>query len=130
MARAVQGNLCIEPFPPSGSPDHWRCALKSLRSVPKFGVFSAGGRGRVARADAEYQPQPAQHHDAGVHRRHSVAQLREQHEHGHHVLGYAAGYVVAYVASDRQRIHAAKHYHYGRSAAGQRHPIYDFALRV
>ena len=39
MARAVQGNLCIEPFPPSGSPDHWRCALKSLPSFPKLVVF-------------------------------------------------------------------------------------------
>ena len=48
----------------------------------------------------------------------------------HHLLGFAAGFVVAYVASDWQRIHAANHHHYGRSPARQRHPVYDFALRV
>ncbi len=39
MARAVQGNLCIGAFPPSGLPDRWRCALKSLHSFPKLVVF-------------------------------------------------------------------------------------------
>jgi uncharacterized protein (TIGR03437 family) len=39
MAGAVQGDLCIEAFPPSGLPDQWRCALKSLHPFPKFVVF-------------------------------------------------------------------------------------------
>lgn len=39
MAGAVQGDLCIEAFPPSGLPDQWRCALKSLDSFPKLVVF-------------------------------------------------------------------------------------------
>jgi len=39
MARFVQGNSCIEAFPPSGLPDQWRCALKSLYSIPKLVVF-------------------------------------------------------------------------------------------
>src|SRR5664279_1350979 len=39
MARVVQGNSCIEAFPPSGLPDRWRCALTSLPSFPKLVVF-------------------------------------------------------------------------------------------
>jgi uncharacterized protein (TIGR03437 family) len=39
MARAVQGNGCIEAFPPSGLPDRWRCALKKLYSILSLNVF-------------------------------------------------------------------------------------------
>src|ERR1019366_8768648 len=39
MARAVQGILCIEAFPPSGLPDRWRCALKKLYSVLSLNVL-------------------------------------------------------------------------------------------
>ena len=58
MARVVQGNLCIEPFPPSGSPDHWRCALKSLNSFPRLGVFLLAAAAALHAQTLNISPNP------------------------------------------------------------------------
>jgi uncharacterized protein (TIGR03437 family) len=60
MARAVQGNLCIEAFPPSGLPDHWRCALKKLYSILSLNVLllATGGFGALHAQTLNISPNP------------------------------------------------------------------------
>ena len=124
MARAVQGNLCIEAFPPSGLPDQWRCALKSLHSFPKLVVFLLAAGGRALHAQTlNISPNPLNittQANTGATAQLTFASTGAAIT----ILGYAAGFVVAYVAGyRRQRIDAANDHRYGRSAAGQRHPV-------
>jgi len=58
MAGAVQGDLCTEPFPPSELPDHWRCALKSLRSFPKLVVFLLAAAAALHAQTLNISPNP------------------------------------------------------------------------
>ena len=58
MARAVQGNSCIEAFPPSGLPDRWRCALKKLHSIPKLVVLLLAAAAALHAQTLNISPNP------------------------------------------------------------------------
>ena len=58
MARAVQGNLCIEAFPPSGLPDQWRCALKKLYSIPNLNVLLLAAAAALHAQTLNISPNP------------------------------------------------------------------------
>ena len=97
MARSVQGILCIERSPRPDCRSVEVCLEETLfRSQPE--CISACYQ-RVARADVEYQPQPAQHHGAGDCGLHSLPNLDEYGRAHYHILGYNSGLVAASIVS-------------------------------
>ena len=121
MACAVQGIGASRRPPRPDTRSLEVCLEKTLfHSQPE--CTSARYR-RAARADAEHQPQPAQHHHAGEHRRYSATLLHEYGYGHHHILDCSHGFVVAYVTGNRrQRTDAANPHHYGKSLAASATP--------